>query len=39
MAFATINYFSRSLLKASAFNIVFPDDARFPGTGRYFISL
>src|SRR3954466_2840151 len=26
MAFATINYFSRSLLKASAFNVVFPDD-------------
>jgi S-formylglutathione hydrolase FrmB len=26
MAFATVNYFSRSLQKASAFNIVFPDD-------------
>ena len=26
MAFATINYFSRSLKKASSFNIVFPDD-------------
>jgi S-formylglutathione hydrolase FrmB len=26
MAFATINYHSRSLSKASAFNIVFPDD-------------
>jgi S-formylglutathione hydrolase FrmB len=26
MAFATINYFSRSLVKASSFNIVFPDD-------------
>jgi putative tributyrin esterase len=26
MAFATINYFSRSLRKASSFNIVFPDD-------------
>ena len=27
MAFATINYFSRSLQKASSFNIVFPEDA------------
>ena len=26
MAFATINYFSRSLQKASTFNVVFPDD-------------
>ena len=26
MAFATINYHSRSLEKASSFNIVFPDD-------------
>lgn len=26
MAFATIQYFSRSLSKASAFNIIFPDD-------------
>ena len=26
MAFATINYFSRALEKASSFNIVFPDD-------------
>src|SRR5262245_50020049 len=26
MAFATISYFSRSLGKASAFNIVFPDE-------------
>jgi putative tributyrin esterase len=26
MAFATINYFSRSLQKASSFNIVFPDN-------------
>src|SRR5262245_11001360 len=26
MAFATINYFSRSLVKASSFNVVFPDD-------------
>ena len=31
MAFATIQYFSRSLLKASAFNIIFPDD---PAKGR-----
>lgn len=27
MAFATINYFSQSLKKASSFNVVFPDDA------------
>lgn len=27
MAFATIDYFSKSLQKASSFNIVFPDDA------------
>jgi putative tributyrin esterase len=26
MAFSTINYFSRSLKKASSFNIIFPDD-------------
>ncbi|MEW4567588.1 alpha/beta hydrolase family protein [Tautonia sp. JC769] len=31
MAFATIQYFSRALRKASAFNIVFPDD---PGVDR-----
>lgn len=31
MAFATINYFSRSLQKASSFNVVFPDD---PAIGR-----
>jgi putative tributyrin esterase len=30
MAFATINYFSRSLQKASSFNIVFPDDPNIP---------
>jgi S-formylglutathione hydrolase FrmB len=30
MAFATINYFSRALLKASSFNIVFPDDPGIP---------
>lgn len=28
MAFATINYFSRSLSKASSFNIIFPDDPK-----------
>jgi putative tributyrin esterase len=30
MAFATINYFSRSLLKASSVNVVFPDDPNIP---------
>lgn len=30
MAFATINYHSRSLQKASAFNILFPDDPSIP---------
>src|SRR4051794_17415833 len=30
MAFATINYFSRSLRKASSFNVVFPDDPATP---------
>jgi S-formylglutathione hydrolase FrmB len=30
MAFATINYFSQSLKKASSFNIVFPDDPGIP---------
>ncbi len=30
MAFATIQYHSRSLKKASAFNIVFPDDPAIP---------
>lgn len=30
MAFATINYHSRSLQKASSFNIVFPDDPSIP---------
>jgi S-formylglutathione hydrolase FrmB len=29
MAFATINYYSGSLRKASSFNIVFPDDPNF----------
>lgn len=30
MAFATIQYFSRSLSKASAFNVIFPDDPAIP---------
>lgn len=30
MAFATINYFSQSLKKASSLNIVFPDDPAIP---------
>ncbi len=30
MAFATINYFSRSLEKASSFHVVFPDDPTIP---------
>ena len=30
MAFATIQYRSRSLQKASAFNVVFPEDAKLP---------
>ncbi len=30
MAFATIHYQSRSLQKASAFNIIFPEDANLP---------
>jgi putative tributyrin esterase len=30
MAFATIDYFSRSLKKASSFNVVFPDDPAIP---------
>jgi len=30
MAFATINYFSRSLSKASSFNVLFPDDPSIP---------
>ena len=30
MAFATINYFSRSLGKASSFNVVFPDEPEIP---------
>ncbi|GAC1466309.1 MAG: hypothetical protein NVSMB9_06710 [Isosphaeraceae bacterium] len=30
MAFATIHYFSRSLQKASSFNVLFPDDPMIP---------
>ena len=30
MAFATIQYQSRSLQKASAFNVIFPEDAKLP---------
>ena len=30
MAFATINYHSHSLNKASSFNVVFPDDPEIP---------
>ena len=30
MAFATVNYFSRSLAKASSFNVLFPDDPAIP---------
>jgi S-formylglutathione hydrolase FrmB len=30
MAFATIQYFSRALTKASAFNVIFPDDPKTP---------
>ena len=30
MAFATINYFSRSLSKASSFNVIFPDEPEIP---------
>jgi len=39
MAFATINYFSRSLLKASSFNIVFPDDPTVPRPWSVFYLL
>jgi S-formylglutathione hydrolase FrmB len=39
MAFATINYFSRSLQKASSFNIVFPDDPRIPKPWAVFYLL
>src|SRR5512135_603652 len=39
MAFATINYFSRSLEKASSFNAVFPDDAEIPRPWSVFYLL
>src|SRR3954468_18419689 len=39
MAFATINYFSRALVKASSFNIVFPDDPKVPRPWAVFYLL
>ena len=39
MAFATINYFSRSLSKASSFNAVFPDDPATPRPWSVFYLL
>ncbi|MFI5457411.1 MAG: alpha/beta hydrolase [Isosphaerales bacterium] len=39
MAFATINYHSRSLRKASSFNIVFPDDPAIPRPWSVFYLL
>lgn len=39
MAFATINYFSGSLTKASSFNIVFPDDPAIPRPWSVFYLL
>jgi putative tributyrin esterase len=39
MAFATINYHSRSLRKASSFNIVFPDDPAIPRPWAVFYLL
>ena len=39
MAFSTINYFSKSLKKASSFNIVFPDDAAIPRPWSVFYLL
>ena len=39
MAFATINYFSRSLVKASSFNIVFPDEPNIPRPWSVFYLL
>ncbi len=39
MAFATINYFSRSLRKASSFNVVFPDDPSIPRPWSVFYLL
>jgi S-formylglutathione hydrolase FrmB len=39
MAFSTINYFSKSLKKASSFNIIFPDDAAIPRPWSVFYLL
>ncbi|QDV33485.1 alpha/beta hydrolase [Tautonia plasticadhaerens] len=39
MAFATINYFSKALRKASSFNIVFPEDADTPRPWSVFYLL
>ncbi len=39
MAFATVNYLSRSLGKASTFNIVFPDDPAIPKPWSVFYLL
>lgn len=39
MAFATIHYHSHSLQKASAFNVVFPDDANVPRPWAVFYLL
>src|SRR5579864_4178047 len=39
MAFATLNYHSRSLQKASSFNIVFPDDPSIPHPWSVFYLL
>jgi S-formylglutathione hydrolase FrmB len=39
MAFATINYFSQSLRKASSFNIVFPEDPKTPRPWAVFYLL
>jgi S-formylglutathione hydrolase FrmB len=39
MAFATINYHSRSLQKASSFNIVFPDNPELPPPWSVFYLL
>jgi S-formylglutathione hydrolase FrmB len=39
VAFCTINYFSRSLLKASSVNVVFPDDPEIPRPWSVFYLL
>ncbi len=39
MAFATVNYFSKSLQKASTFNVVFPDEANIPRPWSVFYLL